>query len=74
MSSNHLIDPFSSNERVGKQSKDLISSTNIFAERLQELTGERVPVVGSFSVFDGIGKFFTSVILSLFSHPSKLTK
>ena len=58
VSSNHLIDPFSSNERVGKQSKDLISSTNIFAERLQELTGERVPVVGSFSVFDGDRQVF----------------
>ena len=74
VSSNHLIDPFSSNERVGKQSKDLISSTNIFAERLQELTGERVLLLAVFLYLMGIGKFFTSVILSLFSHPSKLTK
>ena len=44
-----LIDPFSSNKDQRKASLNVLERTTIFADRLQELTGIKVPVVGSFS-------------------------
>ncbi len=45
-----LIDPFSGNETHRRASLDILERTVILAERLQELTSMKVPVVGSFSV------------------------
>ena len=45
-----LMDPFSSNEVHRRASLNILERTAILADRLQELTGIKVPVVGSFSV------------------------
>lgn len=58
ISSNHLIDPFSKNTNIKDHSRSLIKKTTDFAERLQDLTGETVPVVGSFSVIDSCRESF----------------
>ncbi|GAB1258029.1 N-acetylneuraminate synthase family protein [Aurantivibrio plasticivorans] len=45
-----LMDPFSPDEEQYKASHEILERTALFASRLQELTGFKVPVVGSFSV------------------------
>jgi sialic acid synthase SpsE/sugar phosphate isomerase/epimerase len=45
-----LMDPFSNNEVHRRASLNILERTVLLAERLQELTGIKVPVVGSFSV------------------------
>jgi N-acetylneuraminate synthase len=45
-----LMDPFATDQAQRAASFDILERTVVFAERLQELTGRNVPVVGSFSV------------------------
>ena len=45
-----LIDPFSNDDSQKKDSLKILDRTVKFAKELQELTGEKVPVVGSFSI------------------------
>jgi len=45
-----LIDPFSKDDSQKKDSLKILDRTVEFAKELQELTGEKVPVVGSFSI------------------------
>ncbi len=45
-----LIDPFSKNLEQTKASLNILERTVILAEKLQDLTGSQVPIVGSFSV------------------------
>jgi sialic acid synthase SpsE len=45
-----LMDPFSEDDKQKEASLILIERTAIFAEKLQALTGVKVPIVGSFSV------------------------
>jgi N-acetylneuraminate synthase len=52
ISSNHLIDPISANSEVKKQSIYLIDEVARLASSLQEITGNEVPIVGSFSVLN----------------------
>ena len=50
VNSTQLIDPFSRDNDQKSSSLDIIERTVSLAERLQDLTGTEVPVVGSFSV------------------------
>jgi len=50
VSSNQLIDPFSSSHDVASKSRYLIDEVSMLAAELQDLTGYEVPIVGSFSV------------------------
>ena len=50
VSSKYLIDPFSTNSFVRNNSKKLIEDVIDLAKNLQNITGEEVPIVGSFSV------------------------
>ena len=52
ISANHLIDPFSSASVIREKSNFIVTKTTDFARNLQDLTGEEVPVVGSFSVLE----------------------
>lgn len=45
-----LMDPFSEDKKQKEASIILLDRTVIFAEKLQDLTGFKVPIVGSFSV------------------------
>jgi len=45
-----LIDPFSNDDSQKKDSLKILDRTVKFAKELQELTGGKVPVVGSFSI------------------------
>ena len=45
-----LIDPFSNDDSHKKDSLKILDRTVKFAKELQELTGEKVPIVGSFSI------------------------
>lgn len=49
ISSTDLIDPFSSDAAIAKQSSIIIDRTMVFAKELQQHTGATVPVIGSFS-------------------------
>ncbi len=53
-----LMDPFSSDSNQRKDSIDILERTVEFASRLQDLTGENTPVVGSFSIVHGSRKSF----------------
>jgi len=50
ISSTALMDPFSSDEAQVRGSLDILQRTVDFANALQDLTGTKVPIVGSFSV------------------------
>lgn len=61
VSSTQLMDPFSGDANQSAASMDLIKRTASFANALQDLTGNKVPVVGSFSVIhDDLDLFFDS--------------
>lgn len=49
INSRQLMDPFSKDENQKNLSRKILERTVTFANRLQELTGKKVPVVGSFS-------------------------
>ena len=49
ISSNHLIDPISSDLDIRNQSRHLIGKCAEFANHLEQHTGQCVPIVGSFS-------------------------
>jgi sialic acid synthase SpsE/sugar phosphate isomerase/epimerase len=59
VSSTQLMDPFSPDSTQRAASLDILERTVAFAEGLQNLTGQPVPVVGSFSVVhSGLDNFF----------------
>jgi N-acetylneuraminate synthase len=59
VSSTLLMDPFAPDDAQRAASLDILERTVVFAERLQEMTGRSVPVVGSFSVVhSGLETFF----------------
>lgn len=59
VSSTQLMDPFSPDAGQRAASLDILERTVGFAERLQGLTGQQVPVVGSFSiVHSGLESFY----------------
>ncbi|MFW1677434.1 N-acetylneuraminate synthase family protein [Pontibacter sp. JAM-7] len=53
ISPTELIDPFSNDSSIRERSNELIDRTVDFASHLQEITGNNVPVVGSFSLVGG---------------------
>ena len=65
ISANHLIDPFSNASGVREKSNYIITKTTDFARSLQDLTGEEVPVVGSFSVLEASRRQFYENYASL---------
>lgn len=50
INSTKLMDPFSNDKDQRELSLNIIENTVDFAERLQDLTGDKVPIVGSFSI------------------------
>jgi len=48
--SNRIIDPTSEDQDIRKESIEIISRVLQFAEGLEDLSGKKVPIVGSFSV------------------------
>jgi sialic acid synthase SpsE/sugar phosphate isomerase/epimerase len=58
VSSKYLIDPFSYNPEVRERSDQIINQVIDLARSLQTITGEEVPIVGSFSVQNDSKKAF----------------
>lgn len=58
INSTKLIDPFSENIDQKNQSIKLINRVSEFVEKLQDITGRMVPIVGSFSVVNCDKKTF----------------
>ncbi len=50
INSRQLMDPFSADDNQRKLSINVLERTVLFAKRLQDLTGKKVPIVGSFSI------------------------
>jgi sialic acid synthase SpsE len=67
INSTQLMDPFSLDRQQAQDSHHILKRTVDFAKALQERTGRRVPIVGSFSVVHSdISKFYeqhTSLLL-----------
>jgi N-acetylneuraminate synthase len=63
ISSTKLIDPFSIDETTSSLTKEIVEEVLRLANDLQDLTGEKVPVVGSFSVnsFKFKGEYYNSL-------------
>ena len=53
ISPNNLMDPISRKQKNRLRSIQLVEETCLFANYLYDLTGKRVPIVGSFSVLNG---------------------
>lgn len=59
ISPTRLMDPFSPDPEQNRESRIILERTADFARKLQDLTGETVPIVGSFSVVhDSLAAFF----------------
>jgi N-acetylneuraminate synthase len=59
ISSTKLMDPFSADSEQKEASDIILERTIDFASQLQEVTGKKVPVVGSFSlVHDNLDRFY----------------
>jgi len=59
LTSNLLINPFSTNAEIKSQSRVLVNKSIDFAKRLSDTTGSRVGIVGSFSIAEnGVENFY----------------
>lgn len=59
INSTQLMDPFSPDQNQAKDSLNILQRTVNFAKALQELTGNPVPIVGSFSVVhESLSQFY----------------
>jgi N-acetylneuraminate synthase len=69
VSSNYLIDPFSSNQEIKKHSQKIISDCVEFARFFEDFTSKKCPIVGSFSVIEDRSKCdFYSAYKNLFAN------
>ena len=66
ISPNHLIDPFN-NDEIGERSNEILNSISKFVKKIQNISGKRCPIVGSFSVFNSTKEIFYESISKLCS-------
>lgn len=65
ISPTQLIDPFSTDAAQRHASHAILEKTAVFAKKLEDRTGARAPVVGSFSVLNGSLETFYSDVAAL---------